>query len=68
MMLFLFGKERKMRDLIVEINCKLSELSEKGYVTPGEILEALKPIKTGYDPIPNDFDWPKMPENWIDTI
>lgn len=57
-----------MRDLINEINRTLSELSKKGYVTPGEILEATKPIRTGYDPIPDDYDWPKMPENWIDTI
>ena len=57
-----------MRDLIDEINCTLSELSEKGYVTPGEILEATKSIRTGYDQIPDDYDWPKMPENWIDTI
>ena len=57
-----------MRDLIDDINRKLSELSENGYVTPGEILEALKPIRTGYNSIPNDFDWPKKPENWIDTI
>lgn len=57
-----------MRNLIDKINRTLSELSKKGYVTPEEILEATKPIRTGYDPSPNDFDWPKMPENWIDTI
>lgn len=43
---------------------KVSELVEKGYVTPGEILEAMtKPLRTGYNSVPDDYDWPKMPEN-----
>lgn len=58
-----------MSTLLDDANRKLLELVEKGYVTPGEILETMtKPIRTGYNSIPDDYDWPKMPENWIDTI
>lgn len=54
--------------LLDGVNKKLSEYSEKGYVTPGEILEATEPITTGYSWVPDDYDWPKKPENWLETI
>ena len=57
-----------MENLVDDIIRTLSELAEKGYVTPGDILEATNPILAGFEPIPEDYDWPKMPENWIDTI
>lgn len=44
------------RNVLEEANKKLSKLSEKGYVTPGEILEATKPIRTGYDAADNYWD------------
>ena len=56
------------RPLLDGINKKLSEYSEKGYVTPGEILEAMAPVTTGYNSVPEDYDWPKKPENWLETI
>ena len=54
--------------ILDSVNERLRELSEKGYVTPGEILEATEPIRTGYDWVPENYEWPKMPENWLDEV
>lgn len=58
-----------MNTLLDDAIRRVSELVEKGYITPEEILEVMtKPLRTGYNPIQDDYDWPKMPENWTDTI
>ena len=50
-------KPVKTREILADLKKKADKLVAEGYTTPGEILEVLKPIRTGYDPTPDDFDF-----------
>lgn len=56
-----------VHELLSDILDRAYEVMEQG-LTVEQTLDEMEPIRTGYSWVPEDYDWPKKPENWLETI
>lgn len=59
--------EKNNRAILEEVNRHLLELGKKDNMTPAEILEVTKEALTGYANVPEDYEWPKVPDDWLNS-